>query len=284
MKPSSNKSILVLALLSITMIRASAQTTYSCCSKTSTAAFAMLSNDESFKASHLSPLPFHFVPAKGRMVSINTRDGNKSSAFEVKADNPTANYIIMVHEWWGLNDYIKQEAEKLQSELVNVNVIAIDLYDGKVAAEADEAGKYMKDAKEERIRAIIVGAIDYAGKEARIQTIGWCFGGGWSLQASIMAGAQGAGCVMYYGMPEKDVERLKMLHAPVLGIFAGKDQWITPEVMNQFDKDMKGINKPVTVKSYDADHAFANPSNPKFDKAAADDAHKMAVEFLKGHL
>ncbi|MEP7169107.1 MAG: dienelactone hydrolase family protein, partial [Bacteroidota bacterium] len=184
MKPSFNKSILVLALLSVTMIRAYAQTTYSCCSKTSTVAFAMLSSDESFKASHLSPLPFHFVPDKGRMVSITTRDGNKSSAFLVKADKPTTNYIIVVHEWWGLNGYIKQEAEKLQSELSNVNVIAVDLYDGKVAADAEEAAKVMGAAKEERIRAIIGGAIDYAGKDARIQTIGWCFGGGWSLQAS----------------------------------------------------------------------------------------------------
>ena len=168
MKLYSKKPILILALLSLTMIRIEAQNTYSCCSKTSSAAFAMLSNDESFKASHLSPLPFHFEPAKGSMVSITTRDGNKSAAFLVKADNPTTNYIIMIHEWWGLNDYIKQEAEKLQGELVNVNVIALDLYDSKVATNAEEASKFMGEAKEERIRAIIGGAIDYVGKDARI--------------------------------------------------------------------------------------------------------------------
>jgi carboxymethylenebutenolidase len=285
MKSHSIKSAFVFALLFMIMISAYAQnTTMSCCSKSSTVAFAMLSNDESFKASHLSPLPFHFNPAKGRMVSIKTRDGNKSSAFEVKAENPTSNYVIMVHEWWGLNDYIKQEAEKLQGELGNVNVIALDLYEGKVATNAEEASKYMGETKEERIRAIIGGAIDYAGKDARIQTIGWCFGGGWSLQASIMAGKQGTGCVMYYGMPEKDVNKLKTLNAPVLGIFASKDGWITPAVSDQFEQEMKLLNKSITIKSYDADHAFANPSNPKYDKTSAEDAHKMAVEFLKSHL
>ncbi|HKR04856.1 MAG TPA: dienelactone hydrolase family protein [Bacteroidia bacterium] len=285
MKLNSKKSIFVLALFSMIMIRVHAQhTALSCCSKNSTVAFAMLSNDESFKASHLSPLPFHFEAAKGRMVSILTRDGGKSSAFIVKAENPTNNYVIVIHEWWGLNDYIKQEAEKLQGELVNVNIIAVDLYDAKIATNPEEASKFMGEAKEERIRAIIGGAIDYAGKDARIQTIGWCFGGGWSLQTSIMAGKQGTGCVMYYGMPEKDINKLKSLDAPVLGIFASKDGWITPEVVTRFEKDMKENNKQVTTKSYDADHAFANPSNPKYDKTSADDAHKMAVEFLKAHL
>jgi carboxymethylenebutenolidase len=285
MTSSSKKSIFVPALFFMLMIRVNAQNlTISCCSKTSTAEFAMLSKNESFKASHLSPLPFHFEAQKGRMVSINTRDGDKSAAFIVKADNPTNNYVIMVHEWWGLNDYIKQEAEKLQGELVNVNVIAVDLYDGKVATNPDEASKYMGTVKEDRIRAILGGAIDYAGKDARIQTIGWCFGGGWSLQTSIMAGKQGTGCVMYYGMPEKDISKLKTLNAPVLGIFAGKDAWITPAVVSQFEKDMKGLKKSITIKSYDADHAFANPSNPKYDKVSADDAHKIALDFLKGHL
>jgi carboxymethylenebutenolidase len=286
MKTFSKKSTLVPVLLFIMTVSVSAQSiVISCCSKkTSTADFAMLGKNESFKASHLSPLPFHFEPAKGNMVSILTRDGNKSNAFVIKADNPTSNYIIMIHEWWGLNDYIKQEAEKLQAELVNVNVIAVDLYDGKVATDAEEASKYMGEAKEDRIRAILGGAIDYAGKDARIQTIGWCFGGGWSLQTAIMAGKQATGCVMYYGMPEKDINKLKTLNAPVIEIAASKDAWITPAVVSQFEKDMEALKKPITIKSYDADHAFANPSNPKYDKASAEDAHKLVVEFLKAHL
>ncbi|MEO5571229.1 MAG: dienelactone hydrolase family protein, partial [Bacteroidia bacterium] len=206
------------------------------------------------------------------------------AAFEVKADKPTNNYLFVIHEWWGLNDYIKQEAEKLQNILMNVNVIAIDLYEGKVATTPEDAQKYMGETKEERIRSIIGGVIDYAGKDAKIQTIGWCFGGGWSLQASLMADKQAAGCVMYYGMPEKDQAKLKAFDAPVLGIFASKDKWITPEVVSGFVKDMKQLNKFLAVKTYEADHAFANPSNPNYDKESAEAAHILAVEFLKKHL
>ncbi|MBK5286247.1 MAG: dienelactone hydrolase family protein, partial [Bacteroidia bacterium] len=88
----------------------------------------------------------------------------------------------------------------------------------------------------------------------------------------------------YYGMPESDLKKLQALSAPVLGIFASLDGWITPEKVSKFETDMKKYNKEITVKSFTADHAFANPSNPKFDKAASEEAHKMAVKFLKEHL
>ena len=84
----------------------------------------------------------------------------------------------------------------------------------------------MQGVKEDRAKAIIKGAIAYAGPNAHIATIGWCFGGGWSLQASLLAGKQDVACVMYYGMPEQDVNKLKTLHADVLGNFANKDNWI----------------------------------------------------------
>ncbi len=262
----------------------SAQTTPSCCSMTSTSQFAMLGNNEAFAASHPDPLPFHYISPNGKMISYKTADGKDANAFEVKSKTPTNNYLFVFQEFWGLNDYIKQEAERLQNEVGNINVLALDLYDGKVATNRDTAAKYMSEAKEDRIRAIIKGAIDHVGSNARIQTIGWCFGGGWSLQASIMAGKQGTGCVMYYGMPEKDVTKIKSLSAPVLGLFAGQDKWITKDKVDQFEKDMKANHKEITVKTYDADHAFANPSNPKHDKAATEDANKLAVAFLKKHL
>jgi carboxymethylenebutenolidase len=142
----------------------------------------------------------------------------------------------------------------------------------------------MGEAKEERIRAIIKGALDYAGSKAKVGTIGWCFGGGWSLQTALMAGKQTSACVMYYGMPETDVEKLKTINGPVLGIFAKKDGWINPEKVKEFEANMKLASKKLTLKMYDADHAFANPSNPKFDKEAAADAHKVAVAFLKKNL
>ena len=158
-----------------------------------------------------------------------------------------------------MNDHIKQEAEKLAEDLPGVIVIAIDLYDGQLATTAENAGKLMELVKTDRAEAIINGTISYIRTTASIQTIGWCFGGAWSLQASIIAGEKSNGCVMYYGMPEKSEDKLKKLNAPVLGIFATKDTWINKEVIGEFEKQMNKLKKPLEIHWYEADHAFANP-------------------------
>ncbi len=105
-----------------------------------------------------------------------------------------------------MNDYIKQESEKLGDDL-GVNVIAIDLYDNKVAATPDDARKLVQAVKTDRAQSIIKGAYNYVGSNAKVFTIGWCFGGGWSLQAAIAVRCSNVvGCVMYYGMPETDMK------------------------------------------------------------------------------
>ncbi len=262
-----------------------AQETISCCSTTSaTAEFAALGGDVMFVSLHKAPAPFTGKLENGKMISFATSDGKDGQAYFVRSPKKTNKVLLVFQEWWGLNDYIKQKAEELQKELGNVNAYALDLYDGKVASEPNEAAKIMMAAKEERIRAIIEGAIEHVGPKAKIATIGWCFGGGWSLQASLMAGKQAIGCVMFYGMPEKNVEKLKTLHADVLGLFALQDKNITPAVVDTFQQNMKAAGKHLEVKSYDAVHAFANPSNPKFDKEAAADANARALAFLKKHL
>ncbi len=261
-----------------------AQSTHSCCSMPSTQEFAMLGKNKKFSASHLPPLPFAYDSPKGKMIHFRSEDNKEALAFEIKAEKPSKNYLFVIHEWWGLNDYIKQEAEKLQTELGDVTVIALDLYDGKIATNPEEAGRYMGEAKEERIGNILKAATAYVGKDAKIQTIGWCFGGGWSLQAALLMGKQATGCVMYYGMPEKDEKKLKTLSAPVLGLFASQDNWITKELVADFEMKMKANKKEITIQQFDALHAFANPSNPKYDKTAAELAHKMALDFLKKHL
>lgn len=274
----------IVALLSFfAIVCLQAQDKESCCMSASQQ-FAALISDAKFVNAHLEPLPFHYSAKQGEWVTFKTTDSADGRAFEVKSSKPTDNYILLIHEWWGLNDYMQREAENLQKELGSVNVLAVDLYDGKVAATREDAGKFMGEVKEERARAVMAGAIKYVGPIARIGTIGWCFGGGWSLQASLMAGSQAVACVMYYGMPEKDVETLKKLNAPVLGIFGTKDQWISPAVVAEFEKNMKQAGKTLTVKSYNADHAFANPSNPQHDKPATRDAHKRTVAFFKSHL
>lgn len=256
----------------------------SCCNVSSTEKFAMLGSDEKFVASHLSPLPFQYEAEKGAMIAFDATDGKKANAFEIKAPGESNIWLFVFHEWWGLNDYIKREAERLSNELPNVNVIAIDLYDGVIADNPEKAQATMQAMKDERSRAIIQGAIQRAGPKAKIGTIGWCMGGGWSLQASIMAGTQGVVCVMYYGSPETDVTKLKNLNAAVLGIFASKDDWISSEVVSTFETNMKSINKKLIVKTYEADHAFANPSNPKYNKEATEQANQLSLNVLKARL
>lgn len=278
------KSIVIILITTISSINSFSQS-LSCCSKVnSTETFAMLANNSSFVSAHESPLPFDYISDNGHMITFKTSDGKDGNAFELKAAKSSKKYILMVHEWWGLNDYIKQEAEKLYNELGDVNVIAIDLYDGKKATVADSASKYMQATKTERAEALIKGIYDYMGSDVKIATIGWCFGGGWSLQSAIMAGNKANACVMYYGMPEKDLTKLKKLNAEVLGIFAGKDKWITNEIVNEFQRNMKLLKKKITVKTFDADHAFANPSNPHYNKPFAEEAHQMVLAFFRKQL
>jgi carboxymethylenebutenolidase len=139
----------------------------------------------------------------------------------------------------------------------------------------------MGEMNDSRTASIINGAISYAGNNAHIATIGWCVGGGWSLQTALMAGDKADACIMYYGMPETNQDKLKKLRAPVLGIFAKHDEWINEKVVETFKNDMKASGKKLTVLTYDADHAFANPSNPKYNSTAAADAHKEVLAFLK---
>ncbi len=242
---------------------------------------ATFGNDENFKNEHPQPLAFTLVDGKGKMITYKTSDGVDAGGYEVKADSPTNNWVFLFHEWYGLNDYIKRETEEVASTLGNVNVLAIDLYDGKVATNNDEAVKYVQSVTNDRALVIINGAKDHAGSDAVFATMGWCFGGSWSNQAAIELGDKCKACVIYYGMPEQNPERLAKLKAPVLGIFAKQDARITPEVVGKFEENLKSLNIPVTINIYDAGHGFANPSNPKHDVTATKDAKEKTYAFLK---
>ena len=237
-----------------------------------------------FATMHENPLPFHLENATGETIRFEATDGVPASGYFIKSKKKTDNWIFVIQEWWGLNDQIKQEAEKLSAELGNVNVLALDMYDGKVAATADSAMKLMRAANTPRLEAIVKGALNYAGSKAKIFTIGWCFGGMWSLQSSILAGKQAAGTVMYYGRPENNIEKLKTLQSEVIGFFGNQDRSPSPEVVNAFEKDMAAAGKKITIHRYEANHGFANPSNPSFNKEATEDAHKKTIEFLKARL
>jgi carboxymethylenebutenolidase len=245
----------------------------------------LLAKNKAFQKSHALPKPYHHISKVGaQMIEFSTPDGQKANAYFIKAAQPTDYTLFVFQEWWGLNDHIKREAEHFYSTLGNVNVLAIDMYDGKVATTREDAGKYMSGANPARLESIIKGAIAHVGPKAKIATVGWCFGGGLSLKASLLAEKQAVACVMYYGMPIRDPEQLKNLHTDVLGLFAGKEQWINPKVVAEFEASMKTAGKKVTTKIFDAEHAFANPSNPAYDKKATEEAWNLAIGYFREKL
>ncbi|HYV94850.1 MAG TPA: dienelactone hydrolase family protein [Chitinophagales bacterium] len=251
-----------------------------CCSS-APSAFASLANDQQFLNAHESPLPSNYV-AMGRIITFPTPDGKTGSAYYVPAKMQTRNFIFVFHEWWGLNDWIKKQSDLYADSIPNANILAVDLFDGKVATNADDATKVMQAMDEARAKAIIKGALTFAGKDASIATVGWCFGGGWSMQGALLGGTQTIGCVMYYGLPESDMNKLKSLNSDVLFFWAKKDQWINEKVKNDFVSNMQSAGKKLSVHEYDADHAFANPSNPVYDKEAAGDAQKITLSYFRG--
>ncbi len=256
----------------------------SCCSTDKGVSFTSFSEQKEFRDIHQIPSAFKLKDAKGTMITFKTKDGKTANGYFIKSEKLSDKFIFIFHEWWGLNDYIKKESDELKEKLGNVNILAIDLYDGNVADNREDAAKFMQSVIRERALNIIYGAIDFAGKDANVGTIGWCFGGGWSLQASVMLGKKGSACVMYYGIIENTPETFKELNAPVLGIFAEQDGWVTPDVYGNLEKNLKTAGKKIIIKSFDADHAFANPSNAKFDEKATKEAKELTIKFFKKNL
>ncbi|MBL7825851.1 MAG: dienelactone hydrolase family protein [Saprospiraceae bacterium] len=241
--------------------------------------FAAFAGDPQFRSMHPDPASTE-VNSEGAFIQFPVEGGPDGRGFLVKAAKKTNRYLLLFHEWWGVNDYIKNEAAMWSKEL-KINVLAVDLYDGKVASTSEEAGKLMQANDAKRSSAIVLGAAKHLGEKANFRTMGWCFGGGWSLQASLLLKEKSKACVMFYGMPEKDVEKLKQLQPKVLFVHAMKDKWINDEVVATFETNMKAANKSLTVSRYDADHAFANPSSPRYNETNAKQARDTVKSFLK---
>jgi carboxymethylenebutenolidase len=236
--------------------------------KNTDASFMDVAVTKDFGSLHEEPKPFTLENPAGFPILFPCEDGIMGRAYLTGASASTNNYLIVIQEWWGLNDHIKLEAEKYHKALGGkVHVITVDLYDGKVATTVDSAQKYIGEAlRSKRKENILAGVIAYAGMDANIYTVGWCFGGMMSLQTAINAGPKVKGCVMYYGQPEKDETRIAKISCDVLGIFGTQDRGIPNEAVDGFAEKMKKAGKSFELVRYDAVHAFANPSNPGYNK------------------
>jgi carboxymethylenebutenolidase len=246
-------------------------------------AYKLEASTPAFAAMHPSPIVVNPENLLGKMMSFDAADGKQANAYFIAAKKKSNKYLIVIQEWWGLNDNVKMESDKYYTDLGDVNVIAVDMYDGKVAATPDSAMKLMRGADMGRMTAIIQGAIKYAGSKASIYSVGWCFGGMWSLQTAILAGPQAKGTVMYYGRPETNMDKLKSIQCDIIGFFGNLDQSPSPAMVNDFEKNMKEAGKNLSVNRYEAGHGFANPSNPSYNAAAKEDAYTKAIAFFKAH-
>ena len=246
-------------------------------------AYKLEAGTPAFAAMHPSPMVVNPENLLGKMMSFDAADGKQANAYFIAAKKKSNKYLIVIQEWWGLNDNVKMESDKYYTDLGDVNVIAVDMYDGKVAATPDSAMKLMRGADMGRMTAIIQGAIKYAGSKASIYSVGWCFGGMWSLQTAILAGPQAKGSVMYYGRPETNMDKLKSIQCDIIGFFGNLDQSPSPAMVNDFEKNMKEAGKNLAVNRYEAGHGFANPSNPSYNAAAKEDAYTKAIAFFKAH-
>jgi carboxymethylenebutenolidase len=172
--------------------------------------------------------------------------------------------LIVIHEWWGLNDWIKQEAAGYAAK--GYVALAVDLYRGKVATTPDLAHELSRGLPQDQGVRDLTAAFTYLqGRKDvardRIGAVGWCMGGGYALQLAISAPALKA-VAINYGSLATDKNALAQIHAAVLGNFGGQDHGIPPEAVHAFEAAMQSVGKPVDVKIYpQAGHAFQNPNN-----------------------
>jgi len=196
--------------------------------------------------------------------------------------------IIVIHEWWGLDGWVKQQASKLADQ--GYAALAIDLYRGKVATNPEEAHEIMRGVPDDRAKRDLHAAFAYLQsqpnvKRDRIGAIGWCWGGGYSLDVALQEPALAAD-VINYGSLATDPAELKKINAPILGLFGGQDRGITPDDVKQFEQQMKQLGKKVDVTIYpDTGHGFQNPVNGKgYNPSDTADAWNKIVNFLASTL
>jgi carboxymethylenebutenolidase len=172
--------------------------------------------------------------------------------------------VIVIHEWWGLNDWIKQEAAGYAAK--GYVVLAVDLYRGQVATNADLAHELMRGLPQDQGVRDLTSAFTYLErrkdvKRNRIGAVGWCMGGGFALELAIAAPSLRA-VAINYGALATGKKDLAKIHAAVLGNFGGQDHGITPDSVHAFEATMQSLGKPVDAKIYpQAGHAFENPNN-----------------------
>ena len=210
--------------------------------------------------------------------------GNVNGFLAKPAESGKYPAVVMIHEWWGLNDNIKEMAQKLASQ--GYIVLAVDLYNNKVGTTSEEARQLMTSFDGDEGIENMNSAIRFLKSEYsvdKIGAIGWCFGGGQSLNLAVNSDLDAT--VMYYGQVISESEKLSNISWPLLGIFAELDQGIPPKAVREFESslDELGIKNEIIIYP-GVNHAFANPSGDRYSPQEAKDAWNKTLEFFNNNL
>ena len=199
--------------------------------------------------------------------------------------------VIIIHEWFGLNEHIKNQADILAQE--GYVVLAVDLYRGEVATDSNRAMELSSSVRNDPASAIdnLQSAVNYIKSleivdGSRIASLGWCFGGDWSLQLALNSSENPlAATVIYYGRPVTDTASLSSIGWPILGIFGDQDQSIPVESVKQFASALNASGVTNEIYLYEGvGHAFANPSRDNYAPKETTDAWQKTIGFLKMYL
>jgi len=231
------------------------------------------------------------VPVTTEEVTYATVDGQPIVGYLARPADTTEPLpaLIVIHEWWGLNDNIKMMTERLAGE--GYTALAVDLHRGEVAEVPEQAQQLTQAVSQnpELAKENLRQAYQYLSTEQQaptIASIGWCFGGSWSLNTALLYPDQLGATVIYYGgQITTDPEQLSPLKMPILGIFGELDDNPSPETVGEFKAALDSLGKSSEIYIYDgADHAFANPSGTRYNAEAAEDAWERTITFLDRHL
>ena len=229
-------------------------------------------------------------PVTGEEVRYATVDGKPVRGYLARPREAAAPLpgIIVIHEWWGINDNIRAMTRRLAGE--GYTALAVDLYGGIAAVDPTLARELMqsslerREANDDNLRQAYA-YLSGRWKAPKIGAIGWCFGGGYALQTALLLPTELDACVIYYGQVEPAEPKLATVDAPILGIFGAEDRGIPVERVRAFQRTLTELGNTAEIHIYEgAGHAFANPSGTRYQPEAAADAWTKTTAFLAAHL
>jgi len=226
--------------------------------------------------------------ADGQSVSYKSGDETVNAILYTPQGKGPFPALVVIHEWWGLNDWVKEQASRLADQ--GYVALAIDLYRGKVATTGEQAHEIMRGVPSDRANRDLLAASAYLRSlknvnPAKVGDIGWCMGGGYALDLAI-ADPKLKAAVINYGHLASDKATLQKINAAILGIFGGKDGGIPVEDVKKFEADLKALGKTAEIKIFpDAGHGFENPNNQQGYRAEdAKQAWELTTSFLAKYL